>query len=176
MGEVGLRAAIGTPVSFPSLISVSWWGWVGVQIFFVISGLVICASAERHSAAAFFRNRLLRLAPALWVFATLSLIVTFLYSSVPVGVPLAAYLRSVVLFPKGPWIDGVYWTLAIEMVFYAATLLLIATGWFARLQAIACAASFSILGFYLLVVAARIWRDFPLADPLLAFADAIRRA
>jgi peptidoglycan/LPS O-acetylase OafA/YrhL len=172
MDDLGVRAAIGTPVAFPGLVSVSWWGWVGVQIFFVISGLVICVSAERQSAAAFLRNRFLRLAPALWVFATLSLIVTFLHSSVPASELLVMYVRSVALFPQGPWIDGVYWTLTIEAVFYAATLLLIATGWFAHLRLIACAASFVILGFYLLAGAARIWSDMPLAGTLLAVADA----
>lgn len=171
-GDIGLRAAIGTPVSFPGLVSVSWWGWVGVQIFFVISGLVICISAERQSAGAFLRNRVLRLAPALWVFATLSLIVTFLYSSAPTNATLVMYLRSLVLFPKGPWIDGVYWTLTIEAVFYAATLALIATGWFARLRGIACAASLAILGFYLLVLAARFWPEARFADPVLAVAGA----
>src|SRR5262249_35932225 len=38
---------------------------------------------------------------------------------------LAPYIRSVLLFPRGPWIDGVYWTLAAEISFYAMTFFLL---------------------------------------------------
>ncbi len=172
VGDTGLRAAIGTPAAFPRLVPVSWWGWVGVQIFFVISGLVICRSAERQSPAAFLRSRVLRLVPALWVFATLSLFVTLLFSSAQPETLLAMYARSLVLFPKGPWIDGVYWTLTIEAVFYAVTLLLIAKGWFSHLRRIAVTASLGIFGFYLLVLAARLWPEARFADSVLTLADA----
>ncbi len=170
--DTGVRAAIGVPVSYPRLVFASWWGWVGVQIFFVISGLVICLSAERQSAMAFLRSRFLRLAPALWVFATLSLIVTLLYASSRTEEVLAMYARSLVLFPRGPWIDGVYWTLTIEAVFYAVTLLLIAAGWFIHLQGIAATVSLAIFGFYLLVLVARVWPETRLAEPMLAIHGA----
>jgi len=35
----------------------TWCGWVGVQIFFVISGYVIALSAEGAAAGAFLRRR-----------------------------------------------------------------------------------------------------------------------
>lgn len=168
----GIRAAIGAPVAYPALVPVSWWGWVGVEIFFVISGLVICLSAERQSAVAFLRNRVLRIAPALWFFATLSLLVTFLYASVPADALLAMYLRSLVLFPQGPWIDGVYWTLTVEAVFYAVICLLIVSGGITRLQAIAFAASMLLLGFQALVVAARAWPDLAFAPAVSAASEA----
>ena len=38
-------------------------GWVGVQIFFVLSGYVIAASAQSGSAGDFVRSRFLRLFP-----------------------------------------------------------------------------------------------------------------
>src|SRR5690606_18775205 len=34
-------------------------------------------------------------------------------------------LRSMVLWPFSPWIDGVYWTLPIELIFYVAVGLVI---------------------------------------------------
>ena len=165
-GATGLRAAIGTSVAYPALLPISWWGWVGVEIFFVISGLVICLSAERQSSAAFLRSRILRIAPALWFFATISLLVTFLYSSATVETVLPMYLRSIVLFPRGPWIDGVYWTLTVEAVFYALICLLILSSWITRLQSIARAASMLVLGFYLMVLAARAWPELWLRRPL----------
>src|SRR4051812_28811563 len=39
-------------------------GWVGVQIFFVISGLVVAQSAEGRSPADFLKGRIVRLYPA----------------------------------------------------------------------------------------------------------------
>lgn len=170
--DTGVRAAIGTFVSFPALLPISWWGWVGVEIFFVISGLVICISAEHQSSSTFLRKRILRIAPALWFFATINLFVTFLYSSASIEQVLPMYLRSLVLFPKGPWIDGVYWTLTVEAVFYALTLLLIVSGWIGRLRSLALYASIAIFGFYLLVIGARLWPDLPFAGIVLAVSDA----
>ncbi|MBO9680291.1 MAG: acyltransferase [Acidovorax sp.] len=45
-------------------------GWIGVQIFFVISGYLIIQSAIRYSAADYIRHRALRIYPAylLWFF------------------------------------------------------------------------------------------------------------
>lgn len=172
VGATGVRAAIGVPVSYPALMAFSWWGWVGVEIFFVISGLVICRSAEHRSPTAFLRSRILRIAPALWFFATLSFGVTLLYSSAAIDSLLPMYLRSVVLFPKGPWIDGVYWTLTVEAVFYGLTCLLILSGWISRLQSVALAASVLVLGFYLTVIAARVWPELGFSGPVRAVADA----
>ena len=171
-GATGRRAAIGSPVAYPGLLPISWWGWVGVEIFFVISGLVICLSAESRSSAAFLRSRILRIAPALWFFATVSLVVTLLYSSASIEAVLPMYLRSIVLFPKGPWVDGVYWTLTVEVVFYGLICLLILSGWITRLQAIVFSASMLVFGFYLAVLAARTWPELSFAGPVLSTADA----
>jgi peptidoglycan/LPS O-acetylase OafA/YrhL len=168
----GIRAAIGTPVAYPALVPVSWWGWVGVEVFFVISGLVICRSAAHQSLGSFIRNRLLRIAPALWFFATVSFLVTLLYSSARIETVLPMYLRSVVLFPQGPWIDGVYWTLTIEVVFYALISFLIVSNCITRLRAISFAGSMLVAGFYVVVILARAWPGMGFAEPVLAAADA----
>src|SRR3954470_5484956 len=86
-------------------------GWCGVHIFFVISGFVIAFSASRKSASEFVRSRAARLYPSAWLCATITMILA--------PVPLIDYLRSLVLFPIGPWVSGVYWTLAVEIAFYA---------------------------------------------------------
>lgn len=104
------------------------FGWAGVQIFFVISGFVIVVSAERSSAYKFFVSRFTRLVPAVWICATIALLAWLL---VDVGTRplslLAMYVRSVAFFPKGAWIDSVYWTLGVEICFYALMLLLLLT-------------------------------------------------
>jgi exopolysaccharide production protein ExoZ len=86
---------------------------VGVPIFFTLSGFVIAFSADGREAGAFARSRILRLFPAAWICASLTLAVRWGDNGVA-----EQYLRSLILWPAGPWIDGVYWTLGVEMIFY----------------------------------------------------------
>src|SRR5262245_12529275 len=57
--------------AFPSLTSLSWFGGVGVDIFFVLSCFVILYSAGRDSRS-FARSRVLRLVPGALVSASRS--------------------------------------------------------------------------------------------------------
>jgi peptidoglycan/LPS O-acetylase OafA/YrhL len=107
------------------LMPFSWFGWVGVQIFFVLSGAVIANSAEHNTASGFLRGRILRLYPAVWICATVTLLIA--------GGSAAAYAGSLILWPFEPWVDGAYWTLGVEMAFYAVVWLLLARGGFDRL-------------------------------------------
>jgi peptidoglycan/LPS O-acetylase OafA/YrhL len=134
----GVRAALNLDASFPELAAWSWWGWVGVPIFFTISGFVISLSAQRGTAASFLRGRVLRIAPALWFFASLTLIVTLIYSSIGFSEALILYAKSVTFWPQGPWLDGVYWTLTVEVLFYVAIFLLLMVGRFHKLEVIVC--------------------------------------
>lgn len=90
------------------------WGAVGVPIFFTLSGFVIAFSADGRSASGFARSRILRLFPAAWICASLTLAVRWGETGV-----VGDYLRSLILWPAGPWIDGVYWTLGVELIFYS---------------------------------------------------------
>src|SRR5690606_31869694 len=51
---------------------VGWMGYIGVQIFFVLSGFIISASAANSPASSFLEGRASRLFPALWLAATLA--------------------------------------------------------------------------------------------------------
>ena len=102
-------------------------GWVGVEIFFVLSGLVIAQSANGKSAIRFARNRLGRLLPAVWICSTITLIVVLIFQMDPAGIAIPNYLRSLIIHRNGPWISGVYWTLAVETFFYGLIFLLL---WF----------------------------------------------
>ncbi|SHG99532.1 acyltransferase family protein [Bradyrhizobium erythrophlei] len=114
---------------------VTWFGWIGVEVFFVISGFVIANSANGKTPAQFLRGRALRLYPAVWFCATLTLIVRS-FSETDL---LPAYLRSIMLIPKGPWIDDVYWTLAVEVGFYCLVFLLLLARMFSQLSRAALA-------------------------------------
>lgn len=97
-------------------------GWVGVPIFFILSGFVIAFSAEGKSAGRFAIGRAARLYPAVWFCAPLTAIAI---SSDPDLIN--KLLRSLTLLPWGPWVSGVYWTLAVEVIFYLIVACVIAT-------------------------------------------------
>ena len=108
-------------VQFPSAAPFTWFGWVGVEIFFVISGFVIANSASNASPKEFLFGRALRLYPAVWVGSTLSFIVLLLFAREKASEFILPYFQAMLLIPKGirgQWLDAVYWTLAAEMAFY----------------------------------------------------------
>ncbi len=104
-------------------------GWVGVPIFFVLSGFVITYSAEKATPSSFLKSRILRLYPAVWLCATISLCLQVYASRMNTSL-LHAWLDALTLSPLGPLIDGSYWTLRVEMSFYALIFLLLAFEWF----------------------------------------------
>src|ERR1700744_4570676 len=121
IGHPGLERTVAADVQYPSAAPFTWFGWVGVEIFFVISGFVIANSASESSATEFLFSRALRLYPAVWVCATATFIVLLLFASGSATEFIIPYLRAMLLIPKGingQWIDCVYWTLAAEMAFY----------------------------------------------------------
>lgn len=123
--------AEGNARAFPYIEMFSDTGWIGVQVFFVLSGFIISASANNGSCWDFLRRRAVRVLPTLWICATIALAIRLLAGE-EVTMLLMRYVRSVVLFPKGPYIDGVVWTLVVEAVFYAIIALVI---FFARAEA-----------------------------------------
>jgi peptidoglycan/LPS O-acetylase OafA/YrhL len=102
-------------------------GWVGVEIFFVLSGLVIAQSANGKSAFRFLRSRLGRLLPAVYVCSTITLIVVLAFEMDAPETAIPNYFRSLIIHRNGPWISGLYWTLSVETFFYAMIFLLL---WF----------------------------------------------
>ena len=96
-------------------------GWVGVELFFIISGLVIVNSAASADAGSFVRGRVLRLYPAMWICASVVLVFIAMKDGVHPGI-FVKYLSSMMLFPFGPWLDGQFWTLGCEIGFLRAGL------------------------------------------------------
>ena len=112
-------------VAFPELYDLTNFGWVGVEIFFVISGFVIAFSGEKSGAFSFLRSRIVRLGPAVWICAPITLFASILVGYRSDEVMYRAFRHSIAFLPREPWIDGSYWTLGIEICFYGAVLFLI---------------------------------------------------
>lgn len=121
IGVPGFERTVAAEVLYPSAASFTWFGWVGVEIFFVISGFVIANSASNSSPGEFLLGRALRLYPAVWVCATATLLVLLLVGSGPASEFIVPYIHAMLMVPKGvtgEWLDEVYWTLAAETAFY----------------------------------------------------------
>ncbi len=125
--------------AYPELFSATWFGWVGVEIFFVISGLVIVYSADGMTALGFLQKRALRLYPAAWICATISAVIVLALGLETHQRLLREFLASITLFPFGPWVDVVYWTLGVEISFYALVFLILALDQFHHLERVVLA-------------------------------------
>jgi peptidoglycan/LPS O-acetylase OafA/YrhL len=113
------------------------YGWAGVELFFVISGFVICMTLERCTTVwDFARRRLARLWPAMLVCAAITMAVAqFGPDQWKVG-SLSVVSSLLFIDPNlfGSWfhvtglgwVDGVYWTLWIEVRFYIMAAILFA--------------------------------------------------
>jgi peptidoglycan/LPS O-acetylase OafA/YrhL len=91
-------------------------GWVGVPVFFVISGLVIANSAQGATAQKFLVGRFMRLYPTAWCAAMVSFPL-YLWQYPKIADRFDRLYFSIVLFP-GPFVAAAYWTLPIELAFY----------------------------------------------------------
>jgi peptidoglycan/LPS O-acetylase OafA/YrhL len=116
-------------------------GYLGVPIFFVLSGFVIAHVSMNIHPVKFALNRVIRLMPAFWICLTLSfLLLSFLGTPDVLSVPqlIANYTLAPQVFGF-EFVDGVYWTLFYEFIFYGFATLLIAVGIFHKRMLTICA-------------------------------------
>ncbi len=106
------------------------WGYFGVHLFFMISGYAILLTARRTAdAGTFLANRAARLYPAFWAGCLLTFVVVRLFGLPEREVSWWQLLLNFSMFPSQlavPMVDGVYWTLRVEWVFYAVVAVLLA--------------------------------------------------
>ncbi|MFB7472187.1 acyltransferase family protein [Kitasatospora sp. NPDC056184] len=122
--------------ALPRLNHVASYGWLGVELFFVISGFVICMSCWGKRPGEFFVSRVVRLYPGYWVAVLLTgaVVLTFgqyarTFAARGLHVDTVVANLTMLQEPLGMrHVDGVYWTLWVEMRFYLLFALVVAAG------------------------------------------------
>lgn len=93
-------------------------GQTGVNLFFIISGFVIPSSLMGLAVAPlrrFWISRVMRLYPAYWLSLAFAVAVAGMATT---GPQLIANVTMLQRYLGQPSVVGVYWTLAVEMLFY----------------------------------------------------------
>jgi peptidoglycan/LPS O-acetylase OafA/YrhL len=106
---------------FPGLSAIASYGCLGVQLFFVISGFVICMSSWGRTLGDFFRSRVSRLYPAYWVAIVIVTAACVVLPSVSQPLRLHEILVNFTMLQQPTGVNrvlGVCWTLWIEARFY----------------------------------------------------------
>jgi peptidoglycan/LPS O-acetylase OafA/YrhL len=114
------------------------YGYLGVELFFLISGFVILYSTNR-TPGEFVRKRFLRLYPMYWM----SILFIFAVTSLPWwenrGPSIGKTLLNLTMIPTafgGTWVDGAHWFLLRELQFYLFIAIVMSFGFGRRLPQI----------------------------------------
>jgi len=109
------------------------YGYLGVPLFFIISGYVIALSASNRSATEFAVSRFVRLYPAYWSGIAITLVFASIYGSYEYNlIQVLANLTMLNDYLGIRNIDDVYWTLQAELKFYACIFILVYFNYFAK--------------------------------------------
>jgi peptidoglycan/LPS O-acetylase OafA/YrhL len=114
---------------FPGVAHVTGFGYLGVDLFFMISGFVILMSAWGRGPGEFGVSRIVRLMPAYWISVLLGAAIFAVFGlgngRIGVVVPNLTMLQGGLGVRN---VDAVYWTLWVELHFYVLMAVLAAVG------------------------------------------------
>ena len=113
------------PHLFGSLQGLTKYGYLGVNLFFVISGFVILWSATGRTVPDYLISRIARLYPSFWVgiLVTSATMFALRPERLQTLETIVANFTMVPGYLGAGYVDGVYWTLAIELKFYVLVLI-----------------------------------------------------
>lgn len=120
---------------YPELDPFAIYGYMGVSLFFLISGFVIAWSAEGRNWTEFALARFARLYPGFLVCMTITFIIQFLARdpNLPYD-PMTWVANLIIVAPalNKPFMDGVYWSIVFEIIFYGWIAIALFFGVFSR--------------------------------------------
>jgi len=97
-------------------------GYLGVNLFFLISGFVIIWSASGRDWFAFSVSRLARLYPAHLVAMTITFLAMTWWAQPPFVTDFSQWLANLTMLAPlfgQSFMDGAYWSIVIELIFYS---------------------------------------------------------
>jgi peptidoglycan/LPS O-acetylase OafA/YrhL len=123
------HCALGTPLQN----SILRLGATGVDLFFIISGFVILLTLQHTTRGlAFVANRFFKLYPVYWVIVSFTALLILVKDQHGIDTRLfPEYLGNLTMLQRYFGIrnlDEQYWTLEVELIFYALMLIIFLTG------------------------------------------------
>lgn len=117
----GYYSQVYCSVEFPVLGRFGKYGYLGVSLFFLISGFVILMSIQNKTLSEFIKSRFLRLYPTYWLCLLITYFLTQTSGNDLFSVSRLQLIANATMFNgfvKIPYVDSVYWSLLVEMKFY----------------------------------------------------------
>jgi peptidoglycan/LPS O-acetylase OafA/YrhL len=122
-------------VAVPELGWIGRYGFLGVPIFFVISGFVIAYSAVGRTATTFAIARFARIYPCFLFCMTLTFSALLFFGSPHFAATFQQWASNLIIAATAlhqDYIDSAYWSLVVEITFYGWVTVLLATKVFPR--------------------------------------------
>jgi peptidoglycan/LPS O-acetylase OafA/YrhL len=110
------------PVDFTALSDHLRYFYFGLELLFVLSGFVILKTVQGKTALGFLSARAVRLYPTYWVCVTLSAVALWVGNYSRASVHPAQYVANLTMIQSVfgyESVDGVYWTMEVQLLFYA---------------------------------------------------------
>lgn len=120
---------------YPSVAPFALYGYLGVNLFFLISGFVIAWSAEGRFWQEFAIARFVRLFPGYLLCMTITFVIVMAFGAPLFSTSLGQYAANLSMFAPAlgqPFMDGVYWSILLELVFYGWVTLALLGGVFQK--------------------------------------------
>lgn len=139
---VGLDRRVSNGITgYGFLTEIARFGNIALFVFFMMSGLVITLVAQSQSAASFVTRRATRVYPTFLLCLTITTLLAP-FGPARFAVTLPQYLANLTLHPMAfgyRYVDASYWTLPVEITFYAAMVAVMMAGWIRHLQVVVAA-------------------------------------
>ncbi|TRC99679.1 acyltransferase [Mesorhizobium sp. WSM4303] len=120
---------------YPSVAPFALYGYLGGNLFFLISGFVIAWSAEGRFWQEFAIARFVRLYPGYLLCMTITFVIVMAFGAPLFSTSLGQYAANLSMLAPAlgqPFMDGVYWSILLELVFYGWVTLALLGGVFQK--------------------------------------------